>query len=77
MFWLYLELTKQSLLSHYGHSYTLILGIIWIYLIMCVFFVMVALGSEFLERRCGLDALAQEGYDKDQGQGESFDSGTD
>lgn len=62
LFWLYLEVSKHSLLSNYGKAYTLVLGILWIYFSMCLFFLMVSMATELLERRRALDAAMQQGY---------------
>ncbi len=77
LFGLYLETMKESLLSSYGHSYTVLVSILWVYIAMCAFFVMVALGTELLERRRGLEGQLTQGYDKLAGQGDSFDSSAD
>lgn len=76
-FGLYLTITKQSLLSQYGHLYTIVVVLLWVYVAMCAFFVMIALGSELLERRRALVETNSKGYHNEQVEGESFDSSAD
>lgn len=65
LFWLYLETSKQSLMSNYGKAYTLVLGALWIYFIMCLFFLVVSFATELLERRRALVARNNSSYDDD------------
>ena len=69
-FWLYLLTLKQSLLSNYGKAYTLVLAAVWIYLIMCFFFFIVALANELTSRRRALVAHSTKGYHGDSLEGE-------
>ncbi|MBH47547.1 MAG: hypothetical protein CME71_05205 [Halobacteriovorax sp.] len=69
-FWLYLEASKHSLMSSYGKAYTLVLGTLWIYLGMCLFFLMVSLACELSSRRRALDAQTSKGYHGDTFEGE-------
>ena len=70
VFWLYLQTLKESLLSNYGKAYTLVLGALWIYLLMCFFFFVVALGNELTSRRRALVAHSTKGYHGDGLEGE-------
>lgn len=69
-FWLYLETSKESLLSNYGSTYTLVLGILWIYFGMCLFFLTVSLATELASRRRALVAESSKGYHGDTFEGE-------
>lgn len=65
IFWLYLETSKESLMSNYGKAYTLVLGALWIYFIMCLFYLVVSFATELLERRRALVARNNSSYDDD------------
>jgi len=70
VFWLYLQTLKESLLSNYGKAYTLVLGALWIYLLMCFFFFVVSLANELTSRRRALVAHSTKGYHGDALEGE-------
>ena len=38
IYWLYLDYVKVNMMENYGSYHTYLIGIIWIYLIMCFFF---------------------------------------
>ena len=37
-YWLYLKYFKMDLISEYGHFYNFMVGLIWVYFLMCAFF---------------------------------------
>ncbi len=38
LFWIYMHYVRDGLISNYGDYYTVIVGIVWIYFVMCFFF---------------------------------------
>lgn len=49
-FWVYFFLIRERLVSNYGNFYSLLVAIIWLYLLMCFFFFGAALCCVFSER---------------------------
>jgi len=38
LFWVYLKYLKQGLMQNYGNYYTLIIGLVWVYVVLALFF---------------------------------------
>lgn len=53
-FWIYLNYMRASLIKNYGDYYTFIVGIIWIFFVMCFFFFGASLCHTFKIKRASL-----------------------
>lgn len=51
LFWLYLKYVREGLVRNYGDYYTLILGLIWIYFIMSLFYFSLSIAQAFIEQK--------------------------
>jgi len=51
LFWIYMAYVRDGLISNYGDYYTVIVGIMWIYFVMCFFFMGACLCHRTLEQQ--------------------------
>lgn len=50
LFWIYFFYIRETLITNYGDYYTFIIGLIWIYLLMCFFFFGASLSVVLLKK---------------------------
>jgi membrane protein len=57
LFWIYMAYVRDGLINNYGDYYTVIVGIMWIYFVMCFFFMGACLCHKALQ--AGKEEMAQ------------------
>ncbi len=51
VFWLYLRYVREGLVRNYGDYYTIILGLVWIYFVMSLFYFSMCVAQVFIEKK--------------------------
>lgn len=59
LFWLYLRYVREGLVRNYGDYYTIILGLVWVYFVMSLFYFSMCIAQVFIEKNVAVtDELA-------------------
>jgi len=58
LFWIYIKYGRDSLMRNYGDLYTIVLGVMWLFMLNCIFFYGGCLCRAILEEKRSGDALS-------------------